>query len=489
MVHRIRKFIAWTSLSALLIGTSSIAFAADASSPSDIENLAGFPGDSEVTLTWDPATDDTEVTGYLVHYGLSPVSGPGGTYDFGSEDVGDTTTAILDNLSNDLTYYFAVTAYDDAGNESENYSNEVDVTPESAQVGDFTAPNVASASALTTTLVEVEFSEGIELPMDAGTAFSIEGTDGTPLEVFDAYTGSDTSIAFVVTEEQIAGAQYVLTAGIDIMDIAGNPIESGTSDTAIFTGTSLAEAGTNDEPAADPSSLSNVSPGFVIDEVEVVDANELNIYFTEAIAIAGPDSFVIQRADDASMIIEVLAVSVDDADPMTVSLLTTEMDSGVDYILSIDDSVLNGNDESLSEDSREMEFTSLTLDIADLIAPEDITNLLSTLITEDTVRIYWTASVDTAGDLAKYLVYQSTEGGSAFGSAVTVARELTSYDANGLTPGGTYTFKVTAVDENGNESEGVLTTVTLPETGPGMIAMGALSFFGAGVVTRRKRRG
>ena len=99
----------------------------------------------------------------------------------------------------------------------------------------------------------------------------------------------------------------------------------------------------------------------------------------------------------------------------------------------------------------------------------------------------WTASEDSEGDLAEYLVYQSLDGAS-FGDAVTIAKSLTSYQANGLTPGETYTFKVTAVDENGNESDGVMTTITLPETGPGLLLMGGFSLLGAGVATRRKKK-
>ena len=78
--------------------------------------------------------------------------------------------------------------------------------------------------------------------------------------------------------------------------------------------------------------------------------------------------------------------------------------------------------------------------------------------------------------------------GGEFGSSVQVAMDVLEYESTGLTPGETYTFKVSARDENGNESEGMLTTVTLPETGPGMIAMIGLSLAGAGVATRRKKR-
>ncbi|MEK7145771.1 MAG: fibronectin type III domain-containing protein, partial [Patescibacteria group bacterium] len=129
-----------------------------------------------------------------------------------------------------------------------------------------------------------------------------------------------------------------------------------------------------------------------------------------------------------------------------------------------------------------------TLEIADLIAPEDITNFLAEALNETTAELNWTASIDTAGDLAHYLIYKSGDAGVTYSAALEVAESLTSFNYDGLTPGATYTFKVTAMDENGNESEGVLTTVTLPETGPGMVALAGLSLLGAGVARRKFKK-
>lgn len=464
---------------------------ADSVPPSDVENLAAFPGDGQVTLTWDPATDDTEVTGYFVYYGLTSVSENGGSYTFGGTDVGDTTSYVVENLSNDVTYYFSATAYDAEGNESEFYAFEVEATPQASELGDFTEPTVTKAEALTSTLVEVTFSEELELPSDGSTAFSIESTSGSALEVVDAYLSEDKSVVFVVTDEQVGGAQYLLTAGIEIMDLNGNPVVSGTSDTALFTGSSVLASET---PAEDslvdgeaPTLEDNLAEGFVLAEVEAKELNELVLTFSEDVLAATPEAFTIQLLEDASQTIEVLAVSIDGEDASMVTLVTEEMEAGFDYVIAVDETVLNALSLSLASDGAEMEFTAALLDLADLIAPEDISNLLASLSGEDSVLLSWTASENTAGDLAEYLIYQSMDG-TSFGEAVSIAMELTEYEAAGLTPGETYTFKVTAVDENGNESEGVLTTVTLPETGPEIFLLGGLSLLGAGVATRRKKR-
>lgn len=80
-----------------------------------------------VTLGWDPPTTNedgtllTDLSGYNIYFGTSS-----GVYT-DSVNVGDVTTYQVPNLTDGLTYYFAVTAYDTSGNES-SYSEEVYTT-------------------------------------------------------------------------------------------------------------------------------------------------------------------------------------------------------------------------------------------------------------------------------------------------------------------------------------------------------------------------
>jgi hypothetical protein len=76
---------------------------------------------STATLQWS-APSDSRVQGYRVYYGTSSrayqqTRGAG-------LDSGSTTQLVVSNLQSGRTYYFAVTSYDAAGNESD-YSNEV----------------------------------------------------------------------------------------------------------------------------------------------------------------------------------------------------------------------------------------------------------------------------------------------------------------------------------------------------------------------------
>ena len=77
-------------------------------------------GSQNVTLAWD-ANPETNVVGYIVHYGS--VSG---AYT-NAVNVTGSISATVTNLQEGSTYYFAVTAYDGAGVES-SFSNEISYT-------------------------------------------------------------------------------------------------------------------------------------------------------------------------------------------------------------------------------------------------------------------------------------------------------------------------------------------------------------------------
>jgi len=75
---------------------------------------------AQVTVAWDASTDPG-VTGYRVHYGTVP-----GSYT-SHVDMGNVNSCVVSGLLDGVTYYFAATAYDGDGNESD-YSTAVNYT-------------------------------------------------------------------------------------------------------------------------------------------------------------------------------------------------------------------------------------------------------------------------------------------------------------------------------------------------------------------------
>ena len=71
----------------------------------------------QLTLEWDPNVD-RDLAGYIIYYGTASRN-----YQY-DVDLGDRTSCTISGLVEGKQYYFAVTAYDEEGNESA-YSREV----------------------------------------------------------------------------------------------------------------------------------------------------------------------------------------------------------------------------------------------------------------------------------------------------------------------------------------------------------------------------
>ncbi|MEJ6951140.1 cellulose binding domain-containing protein, partial [Natronospora cellulosivora (SeqCode)] len=88
--------------------------------PTEPRLNSAVAGDREVTLSWSSVSN---ADGYEVKYGTRR-----GSYSE-TLDVGSTTRYTVSGLTNNTTYYFVVSAYNDVG--SSNNSNEMSATPQS----------------------------------------------------------------------------------------------------------------------------------------------------------------------------------------------------------------------------------------------------------------------------------------------------------------------------------------------------------------------
>src|ERR1017187_10271386 len=72
-----------------------------------------------LALVWKPSIS-TNVIGYKLYYG-----GQSGVYT-NIVDVGNATNCVVSNIQTNVTHYFATTAYDDMGVESQFSTNELE---------------------------------------------------------------------------------------------------------------------------------------------------------------------------------------------------------------------------------------------------------------------------------------------------------------------------------------------------------------------------
>ncbi|MGO4546233.1 S-layer homology domain-containing protein [Paenibacillus sp. 2TAB23] len=114
--------------------------------PSIPAGLTGNAGDSKVTLSWE-ANSEADLAGYNVY-----VSADAATWNT-AVDVGLAVNHTALNLTNGVLYRFAVTAYDQSGNESDK-SLMFTTTPESRNDGNNLPPDpIGAANPLSTTSI------------------------------------------------------------------------------------------------------------------------------------------------------------------------------------------------------------------------------------------------------------------------------------------------------------------------------------------------
>ena len=136
------------------------------------------------------------------------------------------------------------------------------------------------------------------------------------------------------------------------------------------------------------------------------------------------------------------------------------------------------------------EPTPISEPIEDVTPPEDASNLtLEKELQSDgryKVHARWRGSANTAGDLSAYHLYESSNEGDSFVGPTALLGTIISTTIANIPPG-TFTLKVAAVDETGNESTGIMETIILPETGAAtvLLSLGGAALF---ALQRNRRR-
>lgn len=482
----------------------------DITSPDDVENLQIEVYAGAVLLSWDVATDDTGVVGYRIYSGPESV-----TVDCPDEceysndvvDTGDVIEYLVEGLENGEEVFFAITAYDAADNESENYSNEVYGTPDPSygvapevmhEAADEEPPTVSDAQAVDNETVQVEFSEAVVLlAEDAETAFSIiNNATSESLAVVAVEMDPDDVLGqtvFLTTDPQEGGAEYILTAGIQIEDTAGNPIVSGTSDTAAFIGSTI-------EPGSD---LTGDLPEDDLEAPTVVSANSLGIdslqvVFSEPVILdTDPElNFFIAEEADATSELEILGVGWDDTGSV-ITIETSDQEAVMYSIIvtgvideagnEIDDlvnsAVFMGNANGDEEPPEDITLPEPLPPLA--LTPENVKSFIASLVSDLVVKLTWEKVEDSS--IIDQILYKSTDGGSSYDDGTSLGPDREEVEVTGLTPGAEYYFKLTTKDLEGNESDGVVTSIRLPATGMGMGLLIGASLGLAALRNRKKK--
>jgi len=120
----------------------------------------------------------------------------------------------------------------------------------------------------------------------------------------------------------------------------------------------------------------------------------------------------------------------------------------------------------------------------DTTPPEDVTDFVADFkarVSDFLVTLKWTPSKNTAGDLDYQILYRSENNGKKWDNGRVITADTATATATEK-PKTTITYKLTVRDKAGNESVGVIRSVSLPalpKTGSGIIFLAGIALFGA----------
>lgn len=172
------------------------------------------------TMTWNPSTDPN-VTGYNIYYGTQ-------SHNYTNMvSVGNVTNAIIENLADSTTYYFAAKARDDAGDESD-FSNEAvfadyNLTPNSSLKLNMLPANLTND--------QITFSLAPGAPAGA----SINPTSGILSWNPDCnYANTVNNISVIITDLTNPNANMQIAVSVTVSDylklaLSSVPVQTGQS--------------------------------------------------------------------------------------------------------------------------------------------------------------------------------------------------------------------------------------------------------------------
>ena len=373
------------------------------------------------SIAWDPVLD-ADLQGYRVYYGTSPAA-----YTQ-SLDVLNVTQTTIPGLTDCTTYYFAVKAYDTAGNESTTFSNQVQGW--SRPVVSSSTPSAAEAGrTLSLTIAGSNFAPGAAaLFANAGitvTSTTVNACGQLTLNVTVAGNAAAGASSLDVTDPD---GVYGTGVGIFTVQAAVAPTVSSTTPSDGATGLSVA-----------------VKP---------------TVTFSEAMLPSSITAANVRLLDDTGAAVAQGAGSPTlSANGLTATITpAANLTQGKTYRIQVISGAAGVLD--LANHGMASTMTQLTgfSTVADTTAPT-ISVLASTAVTGTTATITWTTN--ESGDSQVFFRRQAD---AAYQQTAVDPTLVTAHSTGlaGLDPGTTYEYYVRSADSAGNAatSTPTLTFVT-----------------------------
>ena len=257
-----------------------------------------------MTLTWD-ANRESDLSGYRIYFGTQSNRNYADLVD-----VGRVNSYKINGLDEGKTYYFAVTAYDNSGNES-GFSDEVDATVPGTNPGTGNNPELVNVMPRGETQIDVIFSEALDkASAETASNYSISNS----IQVLGAILDGNQTSVHLITSTHERSRSYTLSVS-NVKDLDGNTIAAGSSKNYSLQGSS-------NPGDAEPPQLTYVG---------VVSSTELDVIFNEGVQKSSAEvvgNYAINNG------VQVLGARLS-ATSAIVKLTTSPHQPGVGYTLTV----------------------------------------------------------------------------------------------------------------------------------------------------------
>ncbi len=381
--------------------------------------IASGTGYQQVNLTWTASTDDIRVAGYTIYRGKAASS---------MIAVGTaTTTSFVDttSLMPGTTYYYAVSAYDEALNNSAQSAVTTATTIADTQPP--TVPQNVVATAAGMQQVNLTWSASTDNVMVAGYNIYYGKTPSSMTQI-----GFSTTTSFTDTIGLTPGVTYYFTVA------AFDEVLNQSAQSAAVMATTVADT----QPPTVPQNVVATAAGM----------QQVNLTWsaaTDNVSVAGYYVYYGKSTSSMTLVGNTAATSFTD---------TVGLTPGTTYYFTV-----AAYDEVLNVSAQSAPVTATTA--ADTQPPTVPQNLVATAAGMQQVNLTWSASTDNVSVAGYYIYYgKSTSSMTLVGN--TAATSFT--DTVGLTPGTTYYFTVAAYDEvlNASAQSAAVTATTAADTQP-----------------------
>lgn len=273
----------------------------------------------------------------------------------------------------------------------------------------------------------------------------------------------------------------------------------------------------------------DIAPPTVV-SAEAMSSTGLVVLFNEPVFLPEGDLnsyFTITEEFDPEMMINVVAVKQDPIDASKLDIITMPLTADMHYMLTVSSDItdlagnpiVGGVTDSVSFIAGEMmpannmpeslpelpEIPAIPTLISeppalpelpavevDTEAPAEATGFMAKMqekmgeMMKKYIELSWHKS--NSPDLYNQKVYTSMDEGKTYGLGVPVGLDTQMYNVENPQEGQKYVFKLTSIDESGNESVGITTMYQyLPQTGMGISLLLMGSSLGAASFVRRRK--